>query len=48
MKNVEDIMFSNILAANAKATYVRYISVGKIMIKHHGMLTPLEELAKDE
>lgn len=46
--NVADYMMSsNFLAANFRATYVQYIKIGKIMIKHEYMLFLLRELGRN-
>lgn len=39
---VNDMMSSNFLATNSKATYVRYNKVGKVMTKNRGPLPLLK------
>lgn len=40
-------MTSNILAAISRATYIHHIIVGKMIIKHQGVLPLLGKLLKD-
>lgn len=47
MHIAEDIMLSESLAANCRATYRRYIRVGKIMIKQRGVLSLLVKLGRE-
>lgn len=44
---VEDMMFSNFLAANSTATYIRYLKVCKMIIFYQDMLSSLSKLFKD-
>lgn len=41
---VEDMMFSNILSSNSGDTYIRHIRVGRMKVKHQGMLPLLAKL----
>lgn len=42
-----DMMFSIVSAANFRATYICYISAGKIMIKYQDVLSSLVKLGRD-
>lgn len=44
---VEDMMFSNVSAANSTAPYVRYITVVKMVINYRGELPPYERLGNE-
>lgn len=46
MDIVEEMISSNVLPANSKATYIRYITVVELRTKHHGVLTFLVKLSK--
>lgn len=44
---VEDIMFSNFFAVNSGATYICYLRVSKIMIKHKRLHPSVANLGED-
>lgn len=44
---VEDVMSYNLFASNSRATYIQYIRVSKVMIKHQGVLLLLEKMGKN-
>lgn len=42
---MKDMMSSNSLTANSKATYIRYIRAEKVMVKHQGGLSLFEKMS---
>lgn len=44
---VGDVMSSKFLAANLRAIYIRYVTVCKMTIKRHGVLSFIVKLEKD-
>lgn len=44
LDNVDDMRSSNIMCVNSRATYVRYIRVGKTMMNSQIELSVLEKL----
>lgn len=44
---LEDMKFSDFLAANLRAAYIRYIGVGKIIVENQVVLSLLAKLGKD-
>lgn len=47
MDIVGDMMSSNVSGANSGATYIRRSTVGKMKIKHQGVLLFLVKLSED-
>lgn len=47
LNTVEDIMYSNFLAANSREMNIRYIGVDRMMVKIQGVLLLLGKLVKD-
>lgn len=44
---VEDMIASNLLTTSSRATYIRCIIVGKMMVKHQGLLPLYDKLGND-